>query len=512
MKRSVLFIAVCFCCLSVVSCADKEVFPVWEYEGGGSPGEEPGEEETPGPLASVAAIRNPERGWLLESNYFVHDLQNPFNPGVYFPELWIPYVETVNNTQADSLSLTQLTFYLTGFIGKDISQTGLDNMQRVFDSVKEKGYKVHLSFAYDYDQATGAAFTDVFRHLDQLTPLIRKNLGLIDFWKMSFIGTWGEGNGSPMSDDWPNKTLLVKAILDAFPDRFMGLRYPSHLARFVELGLSDEYVRRVGFENDYFTASEHPLAPGNDYTFDSADYRLVQEKSPYVKVAGEIPYDEDTQWGLHELISVPNSIRALKEHHYSAFDVTQNNSLNLAHWKRYELTPEMLKNSRVLFDESYFRTPEGKLVARSAYQFVRDHLGYRLYVDTAATRLQASGGCLDYRITVYNTGFSAIRNPRPVKLVFVDEAGRLASTVDLDGVDPRNWQPHDPATGDFKQLYHTFTGQVSPGVSGTFQVGLWLPDPTEPLRELADYSVVFANTEVIRTPEYRVNIIGEVDL
>jgi hypothetical protein len=419
---------------------------------------------------------------------------------------------TVNNALSDSLTLTQLNFYLTEFVGTNISQEAFDNMQTVLDDAKNRGYKVNILFAYDhYPNATNATFNDVFRHLAQLNPFIAKNIGIIDLWRMGFIGAWGEGHTSPMRDDWTNKAKLVKGILDAFPERFMALRYPTDLERLMANGLSAEYARRVGYTNDYFTASEHPLAPDNDYTFNSPAYAQVEEKSPYVKVVGEIPYDEDTEWGLHFNISVPNSIRALKEHHYSAFDITQNNALNFANWKGYQLTPSALYVRNVLFDDSYFRNDEGKLVARSAYQFVRDHLGYRLYVDFNKTTLEAGGGQLNYDITVYNTGFSTILNPRPVKLVLVDAQRNLSQIVDLNDIDPRDWQPHDPQRKNYKQIYHNIKGSATVSLSGKYKVGLWLPDPTDALKDVNVFSIIFANTEIIQTAQYRINVIGEVN-
>ncbi|NDV58715.1 DUF4832 domain-containing protein [Bacteroides sp. 519] len=502
-----------FLALSVQSCSDdKPTQPVWEYPGNGDKDpEEPEQPEPIGPLTSIKAICNPERGYNLESNYFAHNLANPWH-NVSFPSLWIPEIETLNNAKDDGITLTQLTFYLSEFVGKDISQEAFDNMQKVFDSARDLGYKIHIVFAYDYDPyATDATFDDVFRHLAQIKPFIEKNIGIVDLWRMGFIGAWGEGNQSPMSNDWENKTKLVKGILDAYPERFMALRYPSHLAKFIDLGLTDEYVARVGYTNDYFTASEHPRAPGNDYTFGSADYLQVEEKSPFVKVVGEIPYNEDTEWGLDFLISVPNSIKALKEHHYSALDVTQNNALNFENWKRYELTPDELKNMKVLFDDAYFRNSEGKLVKRSAYQFVRDHLGYHLYLNAEKTKLEVSGKQLSYNITVYNTGFSTILNPRPVHLVLVDDQGNIAQTITLEDVDPRNWQPYDPQKQDYKQIYHSIKGNTAITVSGKYKVGLWLPDPTEELKDIDIFSIRFANTATVETEKYRINIIGETE-
>jgi hypothetical protein len=75
---------------------------------------------------------------------------------------------------------------------------------------------------------------------------------------------------------------------------------------------------RIGYANDYFTAGEHPLAPGNDFVPNTDDYKQITEE---VKVnnfymSGEIPYNEDTEWGLAELISPIKSLRILREHLY----------------------------------------------------------------------------------------------------------------------------------------------------------------------------------------------------
>lgn len=499
--------------LTCLSCSKKiAVYPVWEYGGEYSGGEGPNGPEIVGPMTSILPIRNPERGLNLESNYFAHNLKNPWHEAT-FPTLWIPDVAVLNHAQADSLSLTQLTFYLSDFVGKDISTQAFDNMQRVLDDAVRLGYKAHIVFAYDFNSyATNAAFTDVFRHLEQLKPFVLRNLGVIGLWRMGFIGAWGEGNQSPMSNDWANKTLLVQKILDAYPDRFMALRYPSHLQEFVKRGLVSDYVKRIGYTNDYFTASEHPAAVGNDYTFNSEDYRQVQENGPFVQVVGEIPYDENTVWGLDFLISVPNTIKILKEHHYSAFDVTQNNALNIANWKRYEIKPADLQRMKVLYDDSYFRNAEGALVARSAYQFIRDHLGYRMYFDRKQTELHVEGGFLNYNIKLFNTGFSTILNPRLVKMVLLDESGAIVSNVERKDVDPRTWQPHDPAKRDYVQIYHSIKGQLSLPMSGKYRVGLLLQDPTNELKDRRYFDIVFANTPIVYTDNHRINIVGEITI
>ena len=494
---SLKYLLLSVCCALGISCTDEVNLSAGEYV-------DYSRDLTKLKITPITPLTNPERGYHLESNYFVDNLKNPWHEGGW-ESFWIPEIARKNGASNDGVTLSQLYLYLTQYVGKDLDQTALDNMQMLFDKTKDLGYKIHLIFAYDHNAgATNVQFADIFRHLNQLKPFIEKNIGLIDLWQMGFIGAWGEGNSSPLSNDWTNKGKLIKEILSMYPDRYMTLRYPRHIRNFPTL--TDEEKARIGYANDFFTASEHSHAPENDYTFGSDDYDIVAKASPYVKIRAEIPYNENTEWGLSKTISVVNTVKILKEHHYDAFDVTQNNELNIYYWKSFKITSEWCQDNGILYDESYFKDEEGNKVARSAYDFIRDHLGYRIYADNAS--LEVKGGSLNFDIPLRNVGFAAIKNPRPVYIVLVDGSGNVAFKEKLN-VNPKEWQPYDVVTKQNKVLVHSVKGSVAPGLSGKYKVGLWLPDPTDLLQYLPKYAVQFANTEMVENSQYRINVIGE---
>lgn len=162
--------------------------------------------------------------------------------------------------------------------------------------------------------------------------------------QVGFIGAWGEWHTSPLMNDQSAKNAIVSALLRALPAPYcVEMRYPNIRKL---LTLEQEGSRGLhGYANDYFTAGEHPLAPGNDFVPNTDDYKQITEE---VKVnnfymSGEIPYNEDTEWGLAELISPIKSLRILREHRYSAFDVTQNYDLNIMSWKRVKVNPRFIK-------------------------------------------------------------------------------------------------------------------------------------------------------------------------
>ncbi len=478
----------------------------------GSATAESGEKASPmlAKIESIPAIHNPERGFFLQSNYFVHNLKFTWDRSKVFPEMWLGKDRLKEfDAENDELSEIQLYFYLTDYVGKDLDKNAFDNMQKVLDDARRRGAKVILRFAYDNTpRATKVKFEDIFRHLDQLKPFIHKNIGLIDMWQIGFVGAWGEGNNTSLNSDWKNRAKLAKRMLAIFQDRQITIRYPRFKKRY---SLTEAENRRCGFHNDYFTASEHPLARNNDYTLNTETYKIVAEESPYLKVAGEIPYAQTGKWGLHKIFSVTNTLKALRDHHFSAFDITQNNKLNIAHWKKFKVSPQLLLENKILFENEYFQNAKGEPCARSAYEFIRDHLGYRLYFDFEKTKLTVNGSKLDYEIHLRNTGFSAIHNPRPVYLVFIDKANRVKQIERLN-VSPSDWQPYDPQLSSHNALTHKITGTVTHNLKGVHKVGLFLPDPTKLLMKNPQYSIRFANRgiEIWKNRIFLVNIISKV--
>src|SRR5690606_24850325 len=98
------------------------------------------------PLVPKEAILNPERGYHIESNYFVHNLKNPFHPYMY-PQGWIDDLNERYSSTSDKLTSMQLYLYLTEYVGGDIPEEAFQTMQMLFEEVRNKGYKVVLRFA-----------------------------------------------------------------------------------------------------------------------------------------------------------------------------------------------------------------------------------------------------------------------------------------------------------------------------------------------------------------------------
>lgn len=464
----------------------------------------------------IAPLQNPDRGYHLECTYWADNMQNPFNLSEIYPKGFIDDRMATYESANDGVTLVQQYIYLTKWVESDISQEGLDNIQKIFDGLRSHGCKAILRFAYNYtglDTSGGESERWILRHIEQLQPLLEKNKGLIATIQSGFLGAWGEWHNSPLANNQAAKNKIMNALLNAYPAPYcIEIRTPDHKNALTFDRESDKM--RMGFNNDYFTAGQHPLAPGNDFVPGDNWYQQATAESPSFYMSGEIPYNEQSEWGLSTLIGRIATLKILRDHHYSAFDITQNFELNIYSWKQSSVTADRLKQAKILFDENYFME-DGRKVSRSFYEFVRDHLGYRLNVQNSS-ELKAENGKLIYNVNLTNTGFATVVNPKLVYLVLLSEAGEVVKELKLD-VNPKDWQPFDPALGSYDVLTHTLKGTVDAGVSGKYKVGIWMPEASDALKYEATYAVKFAPSATVthwqdNDGRYAVNVIGEVTL
>jgi hypothetical protein len=483
-------------------------------------------------IVLTTPLANPDRGFHLESIYQVMDesgrILNPYGRGAgqgqigdeAYPDGFMDTRNADFQSQGDSITLTQLYIYLTSFWNTSISQAGLDNIQTLFDGLRAHNVKAILRFAYSRDNGRignghpgeNPAYDRVIAHLNQLKPLIQANMDVISVVEAGFIGTWGEWTPGYSTSQNSN---IAKTFFGFLPENYgMVVRY-NYIKDNLKSVLNTTQLTRIGFANDYFTTGLKNCG-SSDYCMNSAEYNRVANESFTFYMRGEIPYNEGPPWGFDILMEPDSVLKVLKDHHYTTLDITQNFADNITYWKTVKIYPEKLQKNRIFFNEDYFKNEQGETVLRSFYQFVRDHLGYRLNLLNTSV-LQVNDDHLSYDLKITNTGFAAVQNPKTVYLVLIDEAGQVAKEIELTGVNPKNWQPF--AKGKPAELLtHTVAGTVSPEVTGKYKVGLWIADNHETAHNKAAYSVKFALdshtvthwTDAAGTRT--VNIIGEINL
>ncbi|MDR2564001.1 MAG: DUF4874 domain-containing protein [Prevotellaceae bacterium] len=509
-----IFIGLIFVSVLAVACNEKQLIQATEW-----PVQEPTPpvpDPPPGDIEPIAALNNPDRGFHVEVDYFLHNLKEPWRD-VYYPDGFVDEKLGTYRAENDGVTLTQMYIYLTEWTTRDIPQTGLNSLQTMFDKLKTDGQKAILRFAYKWDGEGSTSGSEtptwVERHLTQLKPLLQQNLGLIAAMQAGFVGTWGEWHSSPMDNNQPAKNRVVNALMDAYPAPYcIEMRHPRYKNA---LTLQNESNRtRIGFANDYFTTGEHRLSPDNDFCFGDPAYIELKNESHTYYVSGEIPYSGSTDWEFNAIMKPENVVTTLRDHHYSAFDISQNFDLNISSWKRVKVYPAWLKQYKILFSDDYFKNDEQETVSRSFYDFVRDHLGYRLNL-LDSSKITAEGSTLKYDLKLSNTGFATVLNPKPVYLVFINESNSVVKEILLTDVNPHDWQPFDPAVKSYEALIHSISGSVNTALSGKHKVGIWIPDGQSPLVHNNRYDLKFAPSDLVShwtdaESKYTVNVIGEL--
>ncbi|HOT95523.1 MAG TPA: DUF4832 domain-containing protein [bacterium] len=391
---------------------------------------------------SAEIFPNPERGFYRYAN--------------------LPNLSTLPDLQKEAVTLIFGRIAANSYREKDFPSSYLTQIQRGFDTARAKGVKVNVRVSYcdDIGQAD-ASKEQIFRHIDQLQPLLAKNKDVINLVEAGFIGAWGEWHSSTHGLDTPeNRREILFKLLSALPaDRMAVVRTPHYKRQIfrdsvitADRAFDGSYLSRTGFHNDCFLA-------GPD---DMGTYIERSRAKEIEYISGETrftPFGGET-CGVSSYAQCRNAVAEMEKLHCSYLNDGYHPDV-LALWK----------SSGCLAD-------------------LKRRLGYRLVLRGAQLpETVRPGGRLAFTFAIENVGFAAPHNPRSLFLVLRDAAtGREASaSISLD---PRSWLPGDTLT--FSRQFRI----PADWPAGTASVALWLPDPEPSLRNDPRYAIRFANSGI----------------
>ena len=219
---------------------------------------------------------------------------------------------------------------------------------------------------------------------------------------------------------------------------------------------------------------------------------------------------ETAAWRLREMHYSTMSL----VHGYSHLDGLNktthlpNNNETIDSWMQHKLNITLASRD--------FRLPIAPVYAnagKSGYQYIRDHLGYRLELRSAALPEQltpTTGGASTsfvFSAALLNWGFAAPISPRPVMLVLL-AANNSIVWRSASLADPRDFQPFVPGDPTYLPALHRITARVEipaavvRGLAGAslLRFGLFMPDMRMAAAVAAgvgaDYCVRLANDGV----------------
>lgn len=491
-------------------------------------------------------LRNPERGWRIETLIADFDGQGGWGPSGHLVKVMPPafsdqhWILDAERYEPDGLTIAQTYCYLTKFLDAPISEEKLAALQKSLDDVRARGFKALLRFAYERDMSRekGPTLETILAHMEQLAPIIQKNADVIYVLQAGFVGAWGEWHSSGKGLEQDHKALaaIVAKLLDVLPkERMTQLRVPKYkrwvlgdlpLDAYTFLDEAQAHsgtpLARIGFHNDGFLANnncggtwtEPPLfsQPGNP------EFDFMTKESAFVPVDGELFWSDvgGKVEGLRAAVR-------MRLHHYATFSIAHSYSeregkrFSIDDWITTPITLAQVNEAKLPVSNGYFQDTQGNEVSRTQFEYIRDHLGYRIELQKALfPREMKATDKLDVNIELINRGFSTLHNPRPVYLVLIDD-NRCVAEFPLGEVDPRKWQPYTPGDESYVPLTHVVKASVNvpQGIAPKwYMLGLWMPDAYERIRKDPRYALRVANGDVPwwrdGAGQYGVNVLGSV--
>jgi hypothetical protein len=404
---------------------------------------------------SDAIIINPERGFRSPAE---------INASSSFPTYY----------EAMGVSLVHAYVRLDDYREENLPEDFLNDLQAGFDNMRGSGVKAVLRFAYNFgpypDSEPDASKEQILRHIEQLTPILKKNADVIAWMQAGFIGAWGEWHTSTNGlDNLEDKKEILFALLNALPkDRIVQVRYPSDIiAMFPEplQSFGESEQARVGFHNDCFLSSDTDVG-----TYEkSGELTLERDQAYLAELTKFTPSGGETCAVFPPRTDCDIALQEMELMHYTEMNQSYHKRV-VRGWQRQGCFEEMQKR-----------------------------LGYRLVLKSATFNgIVNLGGTLELTVDLENTGFASLMNPRPLVIV-LDGPERIELRVSLD---PRTWQPGASSFSETLSI-------PADAPSGEYQLALWLPDAYETLRDNPRYAVQFANEETWNA-EKGYNILGEI--
>lgn len=485
-------------------------------------------------LQCMDGLLNPERGFRFEIGVGKIDADEVKFSHVRFQWPFKDY-------EKDGVRIAQAYCYLTQYYNTPvIPQEKLDALQADFDKARAEGVKFLFRFAYEFSHEEeyvthGPTLEILLGHIRQLTEIVRKNMDVIYVLQIGWVGLWGEFHTSVhhLENDPDAVAAIVKATLEMLPEDELTMmrcmRYKDAVLKALgddrelsaETAFSNAPHARIGFFNDGTLANywdggtffDPPYAQKGNWEFDR-----VAREGYFMPVDGELFWtgqfnDPKDATGLM-------AAERFTHHHYTTLSLVHGFSgldcnptpWTIDTWKQQMFTPELLKEHEIRFDPDWFC---GK-TERSSFDYIRDHLGYRLAVSEAELPEQlARGEKAAISATLKNYGFSTPIKKRFAGFVLVSEDGKdvieLGETYNMRALQP---VALDGKRDDVLEHKIECDGIVpTDAKTGKYCVALWMPDSSANLRYNAAYGIRLASELKIQDVGGRLlNILGEIEV
>lgn len=416
----------------------------------------------------TARITVDDKGAWLRFTESDEDFPNP-DRGLLRNAVFDPNETDFSTAHEPNETLIWVYYTLEDYRDRPIDDAALARISGTFDAARDAGLKILPLFAYNF--GTGepdAPLSRVLEHIAQLEPILQAQSDVIASFLLGFIGAWGEWHSSTNHlTDLDARRAILDATVDALPSHVpLQIRTPRYKAAHYGGPLSEAQAfsgsaaARIGHRNDCFLASDDDLGTYRSSSDEPPSAATIERWKDFVAQEGRfLPVGGETCRPNPPRSLCPVALDELERLHWS--------------WLNRAYNTEVLDS----------------WIAAGCMETIGKRLGYRIVLKEARVPLSAQAGAeLEIEVVLSNVGYAAMYRERPVYVVLEADGARY--TFPVPSADPRRWEPG---------VEHLVRAAIVLPVSiptGTYSLGLWLPDRAASLRERPEYAVRFANRDV----------------
>ena len=413
--------------------------------------------------------------------------------------------------------------YITDYHDKDLSEGALRVIKIFFEVCRERKIKSMLRFCYNWSYAKNFNLSEenkqllasecareeiILKHIQQLKPVIAEYADTIHTISNGFIGYVGEW---AYNFQYPvvSYPTVMKAIVEnlCVPNGlYFSNRDPAYKNELIAEDPDYEYLSYISNNNDaMFGEQTNTDWYSGNYQVGRPEWQQVIDEGAYTPQDGEmftIAALIETANGRYYNPRIPTGMQMILEcaHHWhtsmsnwhSYIEAigssnkyhSQNIMLN---WQRYEkITSEQLDKHKIIYDPNWFLNDKGKTVERNPYEFLRDHLGYKLVATKGHfTGNIEKGSTVSFELTLKNYGFAAAFMLES-GFAILDNYCDVVSSVKAG--EPDKWFSHDPENYQSTEvLEHSVKADLTlPEKSGKYYIAFYLKNTMDDRARLSN--------------------------
>ena len=506
MNKKIISLCICIALLfslGLVGCGDSSGKPAKAQQTAIS------ELLSPAPLTSEGDEKladNPDRGYRTEFVIYVKrtlpDGEKPAARTVYVDQSEEKIREAIQNifkiyiyNRDEQAKLSLSYIYITDWRKKAIDDDNLMNFFRIyFTMCREQKIKNMLRICYcsatnQLDE--GADEQTIVRHTKQLKDVISEFSDTIHTISCGFVGAYGEWAKTYQYPEVDYATV-IKAIVENLcvpNDLYFSIRSPSYKNL---VGKDYKYYWSISHNNDALFGEQKRGWESGGYEVGTPDWEQVTREGAYTPQGGEMFVNGamiDTgriPVGWEVILECYNHRHTSLSFWHGYLEAYSKDNV-MKRWQLNEVvTSEKLTANGMVHDPNWFVNKNGEAVHRNPYEFLRDHLGYRLFAKDV--NVDWSGSLTDkikISMNLNNFGFAAAFNMHS-GFALLDENYNVVSTVEAG--EPKTWYNRDPDNPKSSEvLTHNVSAELDAAtVTGTYYLAFYLKNTMETHAALAN--------------------------